>query len=205
MDNFQIEYKLSLYEKLTVFSKTEKATVELVQNSLDGRIYVRKILKSYNIDVFKTLQQIDSINIPKIYEVVEYENTLIVIEEFINGRTLQDILDSECELKEDTVIKYTMYLCNILSEIHTMENSIIHRDIKPSNIILDNYGVIKLIDFDASRVYKKTSTRDTNILGTEGYAAPEQFGFLQTDSRSDIYSLGILMNTLITGKHPREQ
>nr|WP_304576464.1 protein kinase [uncultured Clostridium sp.] len=100
---------------------------------------------------------------------------------------------------------YIINLCSILDILHNQNPPVIHRDIKPSNIMIDNNGVLKLIDFDVSRVYREERNMDTHILGTKGYASPEQFGFEQTDCRSDIYSVGVLINVLTTGKHIKEK
>lgn len=141
----------------------------------------------------------------KIYEIFKYDDSLIVIEEFINGKTLQRILDDNGPLNEDIAIGYIINLCSILDILHNQNPPVIHRDIKPSNIMIDNNGVLKLIDFDVSRVYREERNMDTHILGTKGYASPEQFGFEQTDCRSDIYSVGVLINVLTTGKHIKEK
>ena len=202
--NYNVGYKLSLYKELTVINESDKSKIELVQNIVDNKIYVKKTLSNYKIEVFKELQNIDNIGIPKVYEVIEDEGILYVIEEFINGKTLEEI-QGEGVLSEDRVIEYGIKICEILDVLHNLSSPIIHRDIKPSNIIVDNNGIVKLIDFDVSRIHKSNENRDTQILGTEGYASPEQFGFNQTDSRSDIYSIGVLMNVLTTGKLPRDK
>ena len=80
----------------------------------------------------------------------------------------------------------------------------VHRDIKPENVIIRGSEAI-LIDFDASRIFKSGINQDTQILGTTGYAAPEQYGITQTDERADIYSLGVLLNIMLTGKHPSKE
>ena len=202
--NYNVGYKLSLYKELTVINESDKRKIELVQNIVDNKIYVKKTLSNYKKGVFKELQKIDNIGIPKVYEVIEDEMILYVIEEFINGKTLEEI-QGEGVLSEDRVIEYGIKICEILDVLHNLSSPIIHRDIKPSNIIVDNNGIFKLIDFDVSRIHKSDENRDTQILGTEGYASPEQFGFNQTDSRSDIYSIGVLMNVLTTGKLPRDK
>lgn len=207
MSELTNRYKLSLYKTLTVLNNNCKSVVELVQDIRDEKIYIKKTLTNYNLEVYKQLEKLSeekSINIPKIYELIEIEdNKLIVIEEFINGKTLEEISRKQT-LNEETVIRYVIKLCIILEKLHGLENPIIHRDIKPSNIIIDNNNILKLIDFDVSRVYKENENRDTRILGTEGYAAPEQFGFQQTDKRSDIYSIGVLLNVLTVGEFPRD-
>ena len=98
----------------------------------------------------------------KIYEIFKYDDLLIVIEEFINGKTLQRILDDNGPLNEDIAIGYIINLCSILDILHNQNPPVIHRDIKPSNIMIDNNGVLKLIDFDVSRVYREE--RNVTVL-----------------------------------------
>lgn len=205
MSEYTSAYKLSLYKELTVFHESNKSRVVLVQDIRDNKIYIEKILTNYNIEVYTELQKLKNSGIPKIFELFEVDSQLVVIEEYINGKTLQEYLDLYGKLHEDSVIEYMIKLCDTLEVMHNLTKPIIHRDIKPSNIIIDNAGNLKIIDFDVSRMYKEFEDRDTRILGTEGYASPEQFGFRQTDGRSDIYSIGIMMNVLTTGKMPREE
>ncbi len=203
--NINTEFKLSLYEELKSIHKSRKVEIFLVQNIQDEKIYIKKEIKEYTKEIYESIKNIDSKNIPKIYEILEKEDKLIIIEEFINGDTLQTILEKENKLKESEVIKYMISLCDVLNEIHSLNPPIIHRDIKPANIIISNDNVLKLIDFDISRTYKEGESLDTTLLGTKGYASPEQFGFDQTDCRSDIYAMGVMMNVLTTGKHIKEE
>lgn len=203
--NLNMEFKLSLYEELKLIHKSRKVEIFLVQNIQDEKIYIKKEIKEYTRDVYESIKNIETINMPKIYEVFELNEKLIVIEEYINGDTLQSILERENKLDEKIVIKYMISLCDILEKIHGLNPPIIHRDIKPANIIISNDNILKLIDFDISRTYKEGENMDTTLLGTKGYASPEQFGFDQTDCRSDIYAMGVMMNVLTTGKHIKEE
>lgn len=203
MEDIKIQYTLSIYEEISRINENKKSSVILVRNIQNNKIYIKKTLTQYNIETFKVIKKIKSIHIPKIYEILEKDNKLIVIEEFINGFTLKELLDKYRKIKESLVIDYILQLCDAVEEIHNCNPIVIHRDIKPENIIITNDGVLKLIDFDVSRVYKINENRDTEILGTLEYAAPEQFGFRQTDERTDIYSIGILINVLLTGQVPR--
>ncbi len=90
-------------------------------------------------------------------------------------------------------------LCSALWVFHSM--GVVHRDVKPDNVIIRGKEAV-LIDFDASRIYKSTIQEDTQILGTTGFAAPEQYGLSQSDGRADIYALGVLLNIMLTGEHP---
>lgn len=205
MKNVSFDEIESKYSELAELNNSKKSNVYLVQNQLDGRIYIKKELKNYNIDVYKKIVNIRNMYMARIYEVFKCEDSLIVIEEFINGQTLQSILDNKGPLNDNMAINYIINLCSILELLHNQKPPVIHRDIKPSNIIIDNNGILKLIDFDVSRLYREERNMDTHILGTKGYASPEQFGFEQTDCRSDIYSLGVLLNVLTTGKHIKEK
>lgn len=205
MEQFEQEYKLSLYETLSELHCSPKSEISLVRNSLDGKFYIKKVLQNYNREVFEKLKQLETIHIPCIYEIFQQDKTLIVIEEFINGQTLEQLMKEHGTLSEEVAIRYMITLCEILAQLHQQQPPLIHRDIKPKNVMISNDGVLKLIDFDVSRMYRQDCKLDTHVLGTKGYASPEQFGFEQTDARSDIYSLGVMLNVLIVGVTPKEK
>ena len=197
------ECRLSFYQQIA--SLNEDHGVYLVQNISDKKIYVKKILKIYNVEVFRYLKDNPIKNTPRIYEVIEDSNQLIVLEEYISGTTLQQILDEQKGLKEEQVENIIRQLCSILLELHKAHPPIIHRDIKPSNIIISPDGVVKLIDMNAAKWSRNHSGRDTALLGTVGYAAPEQYGFASSCAQTDIYSVGILVNMMLTGVLPQER
>ncbi|MBQ3434092.1 MAG: serine/threonine protein kinase, partial [Selenomonadaceae bacterium] len=116
--------------------------------------------------------------------------------EYINGETLEEIVQRDGPLSESNAVQILMQLCVIVNGLHSYYPPIIHRDIKPSNMILQGER-IRLIDFDAARLYKDGKEEDTHLLGTKGYAPPEQYGQGQTDPRSDIYSLGVTFKELL--------
>lgn len=156
-----------------------------------------KELKHGNKAVFHALRALESTYFPKIYDVVEGTDHLLIAEEYIEGEILSDYLASG-KLTEAEWLDIAKQLCEALRSLHTHVPPIIHRDIKPSNIILNSKGRVKIIDFDSSRLYKAESEGDTRLLGTERYAPPEQYGFSQTDCRSDIYSLGVVFGMFPT-------
>lgn len=184
------------YKPIQTMKKTEKAVVLFA--ALDGYeqpLIVKRLFEA-NKDVYFALAKWNNIHIPSVYHVEECENELIVFEEYINGITLDEYIKGE---KADVVnlLELILQLCEVLEVLHANQPPIIHRDIKPSNILIDTNGILKLIDFDASRFYRKEkTTSDTILLGTIEYAAPEQFGYAQTDARSDIYSVGVMCNEL---------
>lgn len=106
----------------------------------------------------------------------------------------------ENDLLEQQIVDLLLQICDGIKILHSQNPPIIHRDLKPSNILVSSDGKVKIIDFDASREYKKEATSDTRCLGTTEYAPPEQYGYSQTDVRSDIYSLGAVMYETFFGK-----
>lgn len=177
------------YEEIGLLKQSGKSTVLLVRETGGERVFVRKILKG-KISAYSELIGCANPYLPELYEVSVTDNTTEVIEEYIDGQPLG------CEeLTEKQLLGAIKELCSVLEFLHG--KGIIHRDIKPSNIILAKDGHIRLIDFDAARMKKDGLGQDTRLLGTRGYAPPEQYGFAQTDERSDIYALGVTLEQLL--------
>lgn len=186
------------YSVVKVYKKTdEKSIVLLRHNELKKDIICRKF--KGNSDTYKILQNIRFKNLPDVFEVADNDGQIIVLEEFISGTTVADILSSGL-YNEKGVKSVVKEVCNALIVLHSY--GIVHRDVKPENIMITDEGTVKLIDFDASRIFKNGKSKDTMIIGTAGYAAPEQLGFAQSDERTDIFALGVLMNVMLTGEHP---
>lgn len=185
------------YQFVTCLRKTEKNEIVILEHkTLHKRIIKRTF--TGNSEVYRKLLTLKHKNMPEILEVAEFEDKVIALEEYIDGVTLLDLIN-ENPYKENQVKKLVRELCDILSFLHSF--NIIHRDIKPENIMIESdTQTLKLIDFDSARVYKKFYTKDTEYLGTVGYAAPEQYGDTQSDMRTDIYAVGVLMNEMLTGK-----
>ncbi len=194
------KYQLSLYEKVTRLSDDKQ--IWLVKNIETNEIYVRKELLLYNFEVYAQLKEKQFDNIPKVIECVEEENRLIVIEEYIHGKTLETVMEEQGVLSEENAAFVIRSLCDILHKLHGNLPPIIHRDIKPSNIIFSSDGVVKLIDFNAARELRAEQNEDTRLMGTRRFAAPEQYGFGQSDPRTDIYALGITFYYMLTGDYP---
>lgn len=200
--NLEEEVRLSFYKEITAVDK--KHNVVLVQHTETGKIYVKKTLRHYDRSIFEFIKESRFAGIPVIEDLIELDNTLIVIEDYINGHSLDELLETGLFNEEQTVTIITA-ICDTLQPMHSCQPPIIHRDIKGSNIIIDNEGKIYLIDFDASKLVVQGKNRDTDLIGTEEYAAPEQYGFGQSDQRTDIYALGVLINRMLTGKFPSEE
>ncbi len=194
---------LSFYRSLAPLH--EERGVWLVQHIETGRIFVKKELEVYDREVFRYLKEHPVRSMPRICFLAEDEERLIVIEEYINGRPLQEILDEKGILPPAYARKIAGQLCRILIELHGAEQPVIHRDIKPSNVLITDEDRVFLIDMNAAKKYRSGRFRDTRLIGTHGYAAPEQYGFGTSDVRTDIYSLGVLMNVMLTGCFPSEK
>lgn len=198
LDDFLLNYEL-----LSVLRDNERSYVSLVEKIETKKKYIKKVVKNRDVSrIYKLIQSINHKCIPNI-EVVEYmaPNTYI-IEEYVIGESLEERIARLGRLESEEVNKIILQLCDVLMVMHNMPQSIIHRDIKPSNIICESNKTIKLIDFDIARIHDKDKNKDTRMFGTEGYASPEQYGYQQTDTRSDIYSLGVLLSVVLSGEEP---
>ncbi|MCI5903663.1 MAG: protein kinase [Oscillospiraceae bacterium] len=191
------KYILSTYQSDSVIRETAEVTVEAVICSLDGKKYIRKTYHSDKRRVFNILAGIKNVHIPKIYEVIFGEDT-VIIEQYIEGKTMEQLI-SEGKMFDKKQIKAVFdSLTDAVDTLH--KNGLVHRDIKPSNMIISDNGGAVLIDYSIARPYSDKRSADTELFGTVGYAAPEQFGFSQSDFRTDIYALGVTMKE-ITNRH----
>ena len=194
------ELKLSYYKDIAPLNNS--GSVRLVFGSEQKRVFVKKELELYNSKVFFYLKEHPVKNMPKIIEVIEDEGRLVTIEEYISGTTLQEYIEQKGLLSEEETTDLAMQLCEIVRDLHSASPAIIHRDIKPSNIMISDDGVLKLLDLNAAKHTGGTGTKDTVLMGTEGYAAPEQYGFAPSDEKTDIYAIGTVMNICLTGELP---
>lgn len=188
------------YITIQVIKKSERSEVIFAaMDEMDVPVVVKR-LQGANPELYREIAKLQNPHIPKIYCMEEKDGELCVAEEYIDGRTLDKYLAEETPTDVQK-LELCIQLCEALEALHSCKPPVIHRDIKPSNILITGDGVLKLIDFDASRQYKsEKNTSDTRLLGTIEYAAPEQFGYSQTDVRSDIYSVGVVFNEIMTEK-----
>ena len=196
-------YILSSYKEIAVLNAEHGVT--LVQDTTSGIVYVKKILTIYNAEVYRTLKNHPVPGIPEIIEMIEEDDRLIVIEEYIGGQTLRAILDNGNLFPEEEAVRIVEQVCVIVNDLHSADPPIIHRDIKPSNIICTPDGSIRLLDMNAARKVVTGKSEDTQLIGTVGYAAPEQFGFGASTVQTDIYAIGVLLCELMTGVLPKER
>lgn len=192
------KYKLSLYVSERVLHENENAKVELTKCSLDDKYYIKKTYHSDKRKVFDVLQRIDDHHIPKVYEHFFGEDT-VIIEQYIEGKTLEQMLSEGSMFSKVQVKTIFDNLLDAVDALH--KNNIVHRDIKPANIIIKENGTAVLIDYSIARPYSDKRSTDTELFGTVGYAAPEQFGFSQSDYRTDIYALGVTMKEITNSRN----
>lgn len=191
------QYRIQEYMDLGILE--EGKTVRLKRNKIYGTICVEKRVSRSLEPIYQYLKEKQITGIPKIYECIPDENELLIIEEYIQGQTLEAVIRG-AKIGEDEAIRILNDLCEIVSKLHHANPAIICRDLKAENIMLDCEHKVWVVDFNISRTYQEGKSRDTVLLGTVEYAAPEQFGFIQTDHRTDIYSLGVLLNYMISGQ-----
>ncbi len=184
---------ISYYKTIAVLDEQHK--IYLVQHQETQKIFIKKILDVYNVQVYQYLQQNCFAGIPRIIDFYEEHNQLTVIEEYISGDSLQEKMEAP-DFSVASITHYISELCIILGKLHSANPPIVHRDIKPSNIIITYDNHVVLLDFNAAKYYTESHSADTVLLGTHGYAAPEQYGFGSSSPLTDIYSLGILLKEL---------
>ena len=188
------------FESVKLLKESPRGSVTLVRHRESGKKFVLRSFEG-NAEVYQKLLNYTCPNLPQIYEVASEGGRNLVLEEYIQGDNMGQMLRETLFSPKETR-RILRQLGTALWVLHSM--GAIHRDVKPENIVLRGNEAV-LIDFDAARIYKSGGENDTQVLGTIGYAAPEQYGFSQSDACSDIYSLGILMNVMLTGKHPSSQ
>ena len=188
------------YDTLRVLKQSPRGTVSVVRHKKSGTRYVFRRYSGSG-EVYRRLLPVLCPHLQQIMEAAEQDGQTAVLEEYVQGDTLAELLMG-ARLTEREARQVTMQLCQALHVLHSM--GAVHRDVKPENVILRGSDAV-LIDFDAARIYKVASESDTQVLGTTGFAAPEQYGIFQSDERADIFSLGVLLNIMLTGKHPSRE
>lgn len=208
---YELEQKLAniqrdnQYTVLKVLKEGNFGWTEKVADA-NGWIFVRKYFYEDSAQTgseYSILSRLAHPLLPKVYDHYELAGEKVLIEEYIDGVRLSDVINRNGRLPLFIALSITLQLCSVVEFLHSQRpNPVIHRDIKPDNIILQPNGQIKLIDFGAARNFNSVKNRDTVLIGTVGYAPPEQFGFGQTDCRADIYAIGKTLTHMLTGIPP---
>ena len=190
------------YKPIRTLAAGPGGTTELVRGPA-GDVLVRKIipLELANVHAWMELTRIESPLLPQVQALYQrdQDNALAVVLTYVDGLTLEELVTSTGPIEAPTAVRYLGELCQAVDVLHA--HGIIHRDLSPGNIVVAG-GSARIIDLGNARVHEDGARKDTTTLGTYGFAAPEQFGFAQTDARSDVYSLGSLLGYLLTGLRP---
>lgn len=183
----------------------DREDVILVRHMETGQMFVKKLLTTYDKSIYEYLKLHPLKHMPRIREVFEGDHSLIVIEEYIKGKTVEERMKEGLDVKQ--AVSIAKDICKILDTLHHLPIPIIHRDIKPSNIIVTEEGETYLLDMNAAKWYDPLKNDDTTYMGTQFYAAPEQagFGMRSSTGKTDVYAVGMLLNVMITGCFPKEK
>lgn len=204
------------YKILTKVGQGGMSVVYLAINEKANKQWAVKEVRKDGIKDFEVVKQglvaetdilkkLNHPNLPSIIDVIDTDDSFIIIMDYIEGNSLNKALEEYGAQPQENVIEWAKQLCDVLGYLHTRTPAIIYRDMKPANVMLKPDGNVTLIDFGTAREFKEKNLADTTCLGTVGYAAPEQFGGMgQTDARTDIYCLGATLYHLVTGMNPCE-
>ena len=143
--------------------------------------------------------------IPKAYRIFEENREVYLIREYIEGTPLAQMVLQKGEIPEMEICRISRKICRTAEQFQNPDNLMIHRDIKPENIVITPGGEAVFIDFGTMRSYKKDGSRDTFVVGTRGTAAPEQYGYTQTDQRTDVYAIGQTMLYMVSESYEMDQ
>ncbi len=191
---------LKKYDQMERLAGSHGTETFLVRQKGSEQLYVAKC---YNKDLYSAvhesniLKSLKHSGLPAFVDEFQNDNAVCIVREYVVGKPLDQYI-MENTLSQKDITDICIQLCDILIYLHGQERPIIHRDIKPQNIIVKPDGKISLIDFDIARIYHSDTKSDTQFIGTRDYAPPEQYGFSQTDARTDIYSVGIVLGWLLT-------
>ena len=201
------------YKILNIIGHGGMSTVYLAINEKANKPWAIKEVRKDGVKNFEIVRQslmvetdmlkkLSHKGLPSIVDVIDEGDNFLIVMDYIEGMTLKAVLTERGTQAQEDVVDWALQICDVLKYLHSRQPPIIYRDMKPSNIMLRSDGSVMLIDFGTAREFKERNLADTTCLGTQGYAAPEQFGGRgQTDARTDIYSLGATMYHLVTG-HP---
>lgn len=201
MSNFQYDFFMSQIEIIRDIKENEKIKISLVMYEGVQGPCIFKVCKNRNLsDVCEGLKTIRHPNIAVVYDYLYADGNTYIIEEYIGGSTLKELLLQNGCFSEKETVRIMCEICDGLEVLHRRKPPIVHNDINPSNIIIRNDNSVKIFDFDISRTYKERVSKNTRLFGTEEYAAPEHYGYKQSEPRTDIYSLGVTMHEMLTGE-----
>ena len=192
------------YEIIKLLGNGGMGTVYLCKDINSGELCAIKEIKEDNefkIDILSEVNMLNRLNhsgIPKIIDTFFINENLYMVEDYIDGWTLKEYLAEKGTIEIEKACNIALKLCDIIGYLHSFNPPIIYRDLKPTNIMITKDEKVILIDFGTSKAYKYNKNSDTVVMGTTGYAAPEQYGFGQSCIQTDIYGMGAIMYFLMT-------
>lgn len=195
------------YEVIKILGKGGMGIVYLCKNIRFENLWaIKEIIKdTKNIDILteaNILKNLEHLGIRRIIDVFYENNKLYMVQDYIEGQTLEEYVKTSSSIKRDEICGITLDLCDIVGYLHNHNPAIIYRDLKPSNIIITSSRKVVLIDFGISKVYKEDTVKEIACGGSNGYAAPEQYGSGKSCMQTDIYGLGMLIYFMLKGKSP---
>lgn len=206
MNDNQLMHAMSLddtYHVEQVLARGEDGITELV--TIDGAgPFVRKKIRQElaRRNVWSALTECSSPRLPRVEATYELPEHFVVVYDFVPGRSLSKVIETDGPLTPEEATSLGIELCEAAEELH--RHGIVHRDISPNNIVVAANGA-HLIDLGIARMRVEGASKDTTSLGTWGFASPEQYGFAQTDARSDVYSIGRVLGFALTGVRPDDE
>lgn len=206
MNDNQLMHAMSLddtYRVEQVLARGEDGITELV--TIDGAgPFVRKKIRQElaRRNVWSALTECSSPRLPRVEATYELPEHFVVVYDFVPGRSLSKVIETDGPLTPEEATSLGIELCEAAEELH--RHGIVHRDISPNNIVVAANGA-HLIDLGIARMRVEGASKDTTSLGTWGFASPEQYGFAQTDARSDVYSIGRVLGFALTGVRPDDE
>jgi len=195
------------YEIIKTLGKGGMGVVYLCKNKMLGNLWaIKEVIKdTKNIDILTEANILKDLNHPGIRRIVDtfYENNnLYMVQDYVEGQTLKEYVKANGKMQTKKICHITSDLCDIVDYLHNQNPAIIYRDIKPSNIMITTSEKVVLIDFGISKIYKSDKSQDTVCAGSNGYAAPEQYGLGKCCKQTDIYGIGMLVYFMVKGRSP---
>lgn len=196
------------YKIVDILGQGGTAQVLLAENIVLNNIWAVKVLPmdsqwiSYQLEEVEILKGLSHPMLPRIVDLFKDNENFYIVMDYFSGSNLQDLVRKEGRISEKVLVKWTIELLEVLEYLHSRNPPVIYRDLKPANIIVDETGRLKLVDFGTARFHREGANEDTIYIGTQGYAAPEQYGAGRSDQRTDLFNLGMTLVNLSTGIHP---
>lgn len=196
------------YKIIDLLGQGGTSAVYLVENIVLKNLWAIKVLSktsrwlSFNMEEIEILKDLSHPMLPRIADLTEDTDNYYIVMDYIFGSNLLKIIESKEKVSEQLLFKWTDDLLEVLKYLHSRTPPIIYRDLKPANIIVDDTNRLRLVDFGTARYHNNEASDDTVYIGTQGYAAPEQYGIGQSDRRTDLFNLGMTIIHVATGIHP---